>query len=100
MSQLDQTPNEETPCEPIEVMVYRSPRRAETYLYLPRRAEFDTLPEALRQQFGEGEAFLDFVLDAQRKLALVDAAEVLRALRTQGFYLQLPPRQDHVPSAP
>lgn len=78
----------------LEVAVYKSPRRADTYVYLPADAELETLPEALRAQFGEAEAFLHFELNADRYLAQADAPTVLAALADQGFYLQLPPQQD------
>ena len=34
------------------VIVFRSGRKAETYLYMPATAEFEDLPASLRQQFG------------------------------------------------
>ncbi|MGF1546019.1 MAG: YcgL domain-containing protein [Thiotrichales bacterium] len=71
--------------------VYRSPRRAETYLYLPRADDFDAVPEPLRQMFGTPEFVLAFDLHPQRTLARANAADVIRSLNAQGFYLQLPP---------
>ncbi|MEM7097008.1 MAG: YcgL domain-containing protein [Pseudomonadota bacterium] len=68
----------------------RSKKKADTYLYVPEGAEYDSLPEALRDQFGEAEAFLTFELTAQRTLALTDTQLVLQALEEQGFYLQMP----------
>lgn len=73
------------------VSIFRSPRRAEMYLYLPRPADFATLPEALRTQFGEAEHVMDLLLTPQRKLARVDVLRVLAAINQQGFYLQMPP---------
>lgn len=78
----------------VEVVVYRSARRAETYLYLPAAADFEALPEALLGHFGEGTAFLEFTLHADKVLALADAGVVLTALSEQGFYLQLPPAKE------
>lgn len=78
----------------VDVVVYRSSRRADTYLYLPASADYDELPEALREHFGEATAFLEFALDAERYLAQADAETVLEALAGQGFYLQLPPGRD------
>ncbi len=78
----------------VDVVVYRSNRRADTYLYLPASATFEELPEALRHQFGEATAFLEFALHADRYLAQADADTVLKALAGQGFYLQLPPGSD------
>ena len=78
----------------LEVAVYKSLRRADTYVYLPADAELESLPDALREQFGEAEAFLHFELSADRYLAQADATVVLAALASQGFYLQLPPQRE------
>lgn len=73
------------------VEVFRSSRKKDTYLYLPRGAKFDELPEVLRQTFGSPELALSINLTAGRKLARYEAREVLAALSQQGFFLQLPP---------
>lgn len=73
------------------VSIFRSPRRAEMYLYLPRPAQFDQLPEALQTQFGEPEHVMDLLLTPERRLARVDVVRVLNGIIEQGFYLQLPP---------
>ena len=75
----------------VEVKVLRSDKTPNTYLYLTMQMEFDDLPETLRRHFGEPETFLQFNLTAERKLALAQSDNVLRALEVQGFYLQLPP---------
>ncbi|MDG1066732.1 MAG: YcgL domain-containing protein [Luminiphilus sp.] len=73
------------------VEVFRSSRKKETYLYLPRGANFDELPEVLRQTFGSPELALSLNLTSERQLARYDAEEVLSAIAAQGFFLQLPP---------
>ena len=78
----------------IEVQVWRSARRADTYLFLPVGDAYEELPEALREHFGEAEAFLSFQLHEDRYLAQSDPSQVLAAIRSQGFYLQLPPCND------
>jgi uncharacterized protein YcgL (UPF0745 family) len=72
--------------------VYRSDKKAETYLYLSDDMEFDDLPAELRERFGEPAFVLRLELSAERKLARVDVASVLESLAEQGFYLQLPPK--------
>ena len=52
--------------------VYRSEKKAETYLYLADHLPFDELPEELRQQFGEATFVLSLELSAERQLARVD----------------------------
>lgn len=71
--------------------VYRSPRRDEMYLYLPADADPAELPEALLRQFGRPEPALRIHLTPDRKLARADSGRVMEALRTQGYYLQMPP---------
>lgn len=73
------------------VSIFRSPRRAEMYLYLPRPAQFDALPEALQTQFGEPEHVMDLLLTPERRLARVDVVRVLNDITDKGFYLQMPP---------
>ena len=74
----------------IEVKVLRSRKRGETYLYLAAETDYNSLPDALQQQFGEAEEFLRFELSEQRHLAIADTKTVLSALAEQGFYLQMP----------
>ena len=73
------------------VEVFRSARKKGTYLYLPRGANFEELPEVLRQTFGTPELALSLNLTEGRKLARYEAEEVLTALDKHGFFLQLPP---------
>lgn len=73
------------------VDVFRSPRKPDTYLYLPKGADFQTLPQALQQTFGRPELALSLNLTPERRLAQHRAPEVLEALENQGFFLQLPP---------
>ena len=71
--------------------VYRSGSKAETYLYLAQDRSFEDLPAELLQAFGEPTLIMQLNLDADRRLARVDAKQVLEHLEMQGFYLQLPP---------
>ena len=75
----------------VEVSVYRSSKKKQTYVYLPADQEYESLPEAFVEQFGDAALFLTFELHESKKLAQVDARTVLAALHSQGFFLQLPP---------
>lgn len=77
--------------EGIDVRVYRSEVKQETYAYLPADADFDDLPEAFKAHFGAAVEFYAFHLHAEKKLAQAQAHQVLAAISEQGFYLQLPP---------
>ena len=71
--------------------VYKSLKKADTYLYLAQREDFERLPEPIRTQLGQ----LDFVLEVDlapgRKLAQEDPDVVRRNLVERGFHLQFPP---------
>ena len=73
------------------VIIFRSSRKADTYLYMPATGEFEALPEPLRKQFGAPIYVMDLLLTRQRKLALVDVKQVMQAMLEEGFYLQFPP---------
>ena len=73
------------------VDVFRSNRKSDTYLYLPRGADFSALPELLQKTFGQPELALSLQLTPERQLARHEALEVLDALAKDGFFLQLPP---------
>jgi len=76
---------------PTLCKVYRSGKKAETYLYLAHDRDFDDLPEALRQAFGEPHFVMHLRLSPERRLARVGVEQVLEALAGEGYFLQLPP---------
>ncbi|RKQ96391.1 hypothetical protein C7446_2992 [Kushneria sinocarnis] len=71
--------------------VYRSPRREEMYLYVERARGLEDVPEALLKEFGRPETALTLLLTHERSLARTDAARVIEHIRSQGYYLQMPP---------
>ena len=75
----------------IEVKIFRSSKKMDTYIYLPIEAEFDDLPEALRKQFGRTVFVMELLLTTSLKLALFDAATVMQGITKDGFFLQFPP---------
>lgn len=75
----------------MHAYVYKSQRKAETYVYLAARDDFAVLPESLRTQLGALTFVLDVALTPDRRLAREDAAQVRAHLAERGFHLQLPP---------
>ena len=75
----------------MQAYVYKSLRKAETFVYLRERDAFGLLPEVLRAQLGELRFVLDVALTPERKLAREDAAVVRSNLAGQGFHIQFPP---------
>lgn len=78
----------------MQVFVYRSSRKPDTYVYLAQRDAFAALPEPLLASLGRLEFALEFALTPERRLAREDAQAVRRNLATQGFHLQMPPPVD------
>lgn len=83
----------------IPCYVYKSRRKADTYVYLREREGFAVLPPDLAQALGELTFVLEFVLTPERTLARERAEVVLDHLASQGFHLQLPPVDPHPPHA-
>jgi hypothetical protein len=73
--------------------VYKSLKRADTYVYLARRDDFACVPAPLLTSLGRLQHVLDVELSPERKLARVDATTVRAHLAESGFHLQLPPSE-------
>ena len=78
----------------MQAFVYKSLRKADTYVYLAARDDFTRLPEPLRTQLGDLSFVLELVLTPERKLARENAEVVRGNLAARGFHLQFPPRPD------
>jgi uncharacterized protein YcgL (UPF0745 family) len=76
----------------IPCKVYRSDKKAETYLYLRDGLAFCDLPVELQASFGEPGLVMSLKMSTEQKLARVDVEKVLASLAEHGFYLQLPPK--------
>ena len=78
------------------VSIYKSNKRDEMYLHvLKKTAVTEAVPEALLNVFGKPIPVFDLLLNADKKLARANAADILQAIATQGFYLQMPPAPQH-----
>ena len=75
----------------MQAFVYKSLRKADTYVYLRARDDFARLPEPVRLQLGNLQFVLDVALTPERKLAREDVEVVRANLAARGFHLQLPP---------
>ena len=78
----------------MQSFVYASRRRADTYVWLRRRDQFDDLPDTLRETLGELRFVLEVDLTPEHRLPREDPAEILAHLDGRGWHLQVPPRQD------
>ncbi len=75
--------------EAIRCYIYRSGRKADTYLYLIEKDNFSQVPKELLDVFGEAEFSFEFDLTTDRTLAKEDSSVVYDNLKTQGYHLQL-----------
>lgn len=78
----------------MQAYVYKSQRKADTFVYLVARDDFARLPEPLRTQLGELSFVLEVALTPERKLAREDAEVVRTNLASRGFHIQFPPQPD------
>lgn len=71
--------------------IYKSARKAQTYLFVNKRDDFATVPDELMKMFGTPNLVTLINLATKDKLAMADLEKVKTSLVEQGFYLQLPP---------
>ncbi len=74
--------------------VYKSSKKADTYLYICKKGDFSEVPEALMKHFGIPKFVMPLPLPCPKPLKGVDETKLMVALEEQGFYLQLPPAQE------
>ena len=74
--------------------IYKSGKKAATYLYINRKDDFSDVPEQLLATFGNPQFVMMVNLEKRDKLALADIAKVRDSLKTDGFFLQMPPQPD------
>ena len=84
------------PIKNQEIKVFKSLKKLDTYLYVDKLKNFEELPSALRDSFGQYELVLEMELLPERKLARADTNQVLEDIALKGFYLQLPPTIDEL----
>lgn len=75
----------------IDCAIFRCGRQEEMYLYLRSDRKPEDLPEALLKLTGRLVHVMDLSLNAQRRLARVDVAQVIERLAQGGYFLQMPP---------
>jgi uncharacterized protein YcgL (UPF0745 family) len=71
--------------------IYKSSKKAGTYLYIEKRDDFSRVSEALMQTFGQAKFVMLINLAKHEALAGADIHNVKQKIIDQGFYLQIPP---------
>lgn len=84
----------------MQCFVYKSLRKADTYVFLAKRDGFDVLPAPIAETLGKLVWVMDLDLTPERKLAREDAAVVIANIERRGFHLQLPPPETTSDPAP
>jgi len=66
------------------------------YLYVPKKDNFEDVPEPLIQMFGRPELVTILALDKHERLGMVDKQKLIDELSDKGFYLQVPPKEENL----
>ncbi|NQZ25001.1 MAG: YcgL domain-containing protein [Colwellia sp.] len=74
--------------------IYKSARKAQTYIFVKTRDDFSSVPDGLMKTFGTPQLVTLVNLATKNKLAMADLEKVKANLDETGFYLQLPPPQE------
>lgn len=75
----------------MQAYVYKSQRRADTYVFLAARDDFSRVPDSLLAQLGQLRFIVEFALTPDRRLAQSDPEIVRANLVEKGFHVQFPP---------
>jgi len=75
----------------LEVDVYKTARRPQTFLYVPSDLQPDQWPSDLAELFAAPQKVLSLTLTAEQPLAAQSATVVIEAIRARGYFMQLPP---------
>jgi len=70
--------------------ILKSPRKADTYLYLPLEAHVGDLPLELQQLFIPEIEVTRMAINPRRQFARISGVKLLEHLEEPGYYLQLP----------
>ena len=75
----------------MQCAIYKSNKKADTYLYVQDAGNFSRVPQDLLRLLGRLDFVMTLELTPDRILARADPEQVRQQLETQGYYLQLPP---------
>jgi uncharacterized protein YcgL (UPF0745 family) len=75
----------------MRCFVFKSLRKADTYVYLAEREGAGRIPEPMRGALGELKFIMELDLVPGRRLAQEDPGVVRDNLASRGYHLQFPP---------
>ena len=76
----------------MEVTVFKTTRRPDTFLFLPEGLPPNEWPDGLEELFLPAEKVLSLTLTAEQPLAAQTATRVMEEIAVKGYFLQLPPQ--------
>ena len=76
----------------MEVEVFKTARRPDTFLFLPEGLPPNEWPDGLEAVFMPAEKVLSLTLTAEQRLAAQSATRVMEEIAAKGYFLQLPPQ--------
>ena len=76
----------------MEVEVFKTARRPDTFLFLPEGLSPSEWPDVLEQIFMPAEQVLSLTLSADQPLAVQSAKCVMEEIVDKVYFLQLPPQ--------
>lgn len=76
------------------VEIFRSSKQNGMYLYVDKSIGLKKIPEELMTRFGKGISAMTMLLTNESKLSRAKPENVIKGIREQGFYLQLPPAKE------
>ena len=76
----------------MEVAVFKTARRPDTFLFLPEGLPLNEWPDGLEEIFMSAEKVLSLTLTAEQPLAAQSATRVMEEIAAKGYFLQLPPQ--------
>ena len=76
----------------MEVEVFKTARRPDTFLFLPEGLPPGEWPDGLEEVFMPAEKVLSLMLTAEQPLAAQSATRVMEEIVAKGYFLQLPPQ--------
>ena len=79
----------------LDVDVYKTTRRPETFLFVPAGLEFNLWPDGLADVFRPAEHVMTLTLTPERPLAAQPADFVMSEIAKRGYFMQLPPTASH-----
>lgn len=75
--------------------IYKSLKKADTYVFLGEKDRFAQIPKSLQDLLGKLDFVMKLDLAERDKLAYADPKQVIQKIKDDGFYLQLPPKDQY-----